>query len=38
MWLVGEAASQRDIAQRRFSLQHLLSRQLDAPPDHEGMR
>jgi hypothetical protein len=38
MWLVGEAALHRNIAQRRFSLQHVLSRQLDAPPDHEGMR
>jgi hypothetical protein len=26
MWLVGEAASQRNIAQRRLRLQHVLSR------------
>jgi hypothetical protein len=36
--LIGEPALQRDIAQGRFSLQHVLSRQLDATPDHEGMR
>jgi hypothetical protein len=38
VWLVGESASQRYVTQRRVSLQHVLSRQLDAPPDHEGMR
>jgi hypothetical protein len=38
VWLVGEPASQRYITQRRLSLQHVLSRQLDATPDHEGMR
>jgi hypothetical protein len=38
VWLVGEPASQRYITQGRFSLQHVLSRQLDAPLDHEGMR
>ena len=38
VWLVGESASQRYITQGRFSLQHVLSRQLDATPDHEGMR
>jgi hypothetical protein len=36
--LIGEPALQRDIAQGCFGLQHVLSRQLDAPPDHEGMR
>jgi len=35
--LVGESASQRNITQRRFSLQHVLSRQLDATPDDEGI-
>jgi hypothetical protein len=38
VWLVGESALQRYITQGRFSLQHVLSRQLDATPDHEGMR
>jgi hypothetical protein len=38
MWLVGESALQRYVAQRRFRLQHVLSRELDASPDHEGMR
>jgi hypothetical protein len=38
MRLVSESALQRYIAQGRFSLQHVLSRQLDASPDHEGMR
>jgi hypothetical protein len=38
MWLVGESASQRYVAQRRFGLQHVLSCQLDATPDHEGVR
>jgi hypothetical protein len=38
VWLVGESASQRNITQRSFSLQHELRRQLDATPDHEGMR
>jgi hypothetical protein len=36
--LIREPASQRDIAQGCVGLQHVLSRQLDAPPDHEGMR
>jgi hypothetical protein len=36
--LVAESASQRYITQRRISLQHVLGRQLDATPDHEGMR
>jgi hypothetical protein len=35
VWLVRESALQRYVAQRRFSLQHVLSRQLDATPDHE---
>jgi hypothetical protein len=38
MRLVDESASQRDVAQGRFSLQHVLSGQLDAFLDHEGMR
>jgi hypothetical protein len=38
VWLVGKSAPQRYITQGRFSLQHVLSRQLDATPDHEGMR
>jgi len=36
--LIGEAALQRNIAQGRFSLEHVLSRQLDAAADHEGVR
>jgi hypothetical protein len=36
--LVRESASQRYITQGLFSLQHVLSRQLDATPDDEGMR
>jgi hypothetical protein len=36
--LIAEPAAQRDMAQGFFGLQHVLSRQLDAPPDHEGMR
>jgi hypothetical protein len=38
VWLVSKSALQRNITQGRFSLQHVLSRQLDATPDHEGMR
>jgi hypothetical protein len=38
MCLVGESALQRYVAQGRFSLQHVFSRQLDATPDHEGVR
>jgi hypothetical protein len=38
VWLVGESASQRDVAQGRVSLQHVLSGQLDAAPDHESAR
>ena len=38
MWLVGESALQRYVTQGRFRLQHVSSRQLDASPDHEGMR
>lgn len=38
VWLVGESASQRYVAQRRFSLQQVLSCQLDATPDHECVR
>jgi hypothetical protein len=38
MRLVGESASQRYVAQGRFGVQHVMSRQLDASPDHEGMR
>jgi hypothetical protein len=38
MWLVGESAMQRYVAQGRFSFEHELSRQFDASSDHEGMR
>jgi hypothetical protein len=38
VWLVGESAFQRYVTQGRFCLQHVLSRQLDASPNHEGMR
>ena len=38
VWLVGESALQRYVAQGRFRLKHVLSRQLDASPDQEGMR
>jgi hypothetical protein len=37
VWLVGESALQCYVAQRHFSPQHVLSRQLDATPDHEGV-
>jgi hypothetical protein len=37
VWLVGESALLRYVAQGRLSLQHVLSRQLDATPDHEGV-
>ena len=33
--LVGEAAAQRDVAQARAGLKHVLSRQLQAALDHE---
>jgi hypothetical protein len=36
--LVREAAPQRDVAQRSLSLQHVLSRQLQATLDHERVR
>jgi len=36
--LVREAAPQRDIAQGRVGLEHVLSRQLDATVNHERMR
>jgi hypothetical protein len=38
VWLVGESTLERYVAQRPFSLQHVLNRQLDATPDHVGVR
>ena len=38
VWLIGESASQRYVAQGDIGLQHVLSRQLDATPDHERVR
>ena len=36
--LIYKSALQRDVAQRRVSLQHVLSGQLQATPNHEGVR